>query len=121
MGNQLLFRGVYGSGMLDELLVWPCVLVIISPIAAPALAWARTNPFYRTRQVQQRQRRAYVLALILASISAIGYVGYWGWWTANLYHVLIPIRLVLLLEVVIRAGVVFSAAAIVCMFIGPGP
>ncbi len=107
--------------MLYDLQVWLGGLLIAAPIVALVAAWARIRQFYPSRLVRPRHERLYILALALASVSSLGYLGSWAWWTANLYSISIPIRVSLMLERFIRAGVLLSAAATGCLLIGRGP
>src|SRR5688572_26484654 len=102
-----------------EAQVWFGVLLLLSPVVVFAVAWVRSHSFYTHNTVRQRQKTLYVVALALASVSTLPYLGFWCWWTAKLYRVTVPFRLELTLERFILASLLFCAASIVCLLIGP--
>jgi hypothetical protein len=107
--------------MLYDLGVWLAGLILVSPILVFAVAWAKINRFYRSRQIQRRQKLFYLVALVAGSVSTVAYVGYWSWRISQLYHGTVPFIVLLSLERLIYVARVLSMAAIPCLLIGRGP
>jgi len=107
--------------MLYDLIVWLEGLILVSPILVFGLAWAKINRFYCGKQVQRRQRIAYMVALVAGSASTLAYLGYWSWRVCQVYHATVPFVVLLTIERSIYVSRVLSIAAIGCLLMGRGP
>ena len=107
--------------MAYELSVWLTGAILLLPMIVFGLAWARTKRFYERGETQRKQRILYVGALVAGSLSTVAYVGYWSWRVCELYHAIIPLPVLLVLDRLIYLGRAASIVTIVCLLIGRGP
>ena len=101
--------------------MWLAGVILLLPLVVFGLAWATIKRFYERGETRRKQRRFYIAALFEGSLSTIVYIGYWSWRVWRLYHVTVPLPVLLALDRSIYAARAASIAAIVFLPIGRGP